>query len=330
VNPTVLLAAFFATAIEVIEMVAIVVGVGVARSWRASLLGASAGLIVLVALVAGLGTAVRDVPLTPVRLLVGALLLVFGLQWLRKGVLRVARDGWGVGHSAPDVDSADSGERGFDWTGFVLSFKGVSLEGLEVAVIVVAFGAAAGAVGSAVVGAAAAVLVLGALGDLPPGRPNPAAGATAVRRRNVDHLRHVLGRGRPWRGLARRPVGAPCPRGGLRRGGAGTAQVGPPLAARHQTSDSAAASNLQPVSVRDASMSSVLRGVRAFVMFWVDFVIGDDWTVAATVALALLGTWGLTRAGVIAWWLLPLAVLAITTVSLRRSVERELRHDQPG
>jgi len=166
VNPSVLLAAFFATAIEVIEMVAIVVGVGVARSWRASLVGASAGLVVLAVLVAVLGTAVRNVPLTPVRLVVGALLLVFGLQWLRKGVLRVARDGWGVGHTAPDVDSPDSGERGFDWTGFVLSFKGVSLEGLEVAVIVVAFGAAAGAVGSAVVGAAAAIIVLGALGGL--------------------------------------------------------------------------------------------------------------------------------------------------------------------
>lgn len=74
-------------------------------------------------------------------------------------------------------------------------------------------------------------------------------------------------------------------------------------------------------------MSSVLRGVRAFVMFWVEFIIGDDWTVAATVALALLGTWGLTYAEVVAWWLLPLAVLAVTTVSLRRTVERELRHD---
>ena len=103
-NPSVLLAAFFATAIEVIEMVAIVVGVGVARSWRASLVGASAGLVVLAVLVAALGTAVRNVPLTPVRLIVGALLLVFGLQWLRKGVLRVAHDGWGVGHTAPDFD----------------------------------------------------------------------------------------------------------------------------------------------------------------------------------------------------------------------------------
>ena len=165
-NLTVLLAAFLATAIEVIEMIAIVVGVGVARSWRASLVGAGAGLSMLVVLVAALGTAVRDVPLSPVRLVVGALLLVFGLQWLRKGVLRVARDGWGVGHNLADIDSADSAEHRFDWTGFVLSFKGVSLEGLEVAVIVVAFGAAAGAIGSAMVGAAAAIIVLGVIGGL--------------------------------------------------------------------------------------------------------------------------------------------------------------------
>jgi len=77
-------------------------------------------------------------------------------------------------------------------------------------------------------------------------------------------------------------------------------------------------------------MSSVLRGVRAFVMFWVDFIIGDDWTVAATVALALVGTGGLTRAGFVAWWLLPVAVLAVTAVSLRRAVGRELRQDRPS
>src|SRR3954470_19351891 len=163
-NGAVLTSTFFAAAIEVIEMVAIVVAVGVARSWRASLLGAAGGLLVLAVLVAALGTALRDVPLQPIRFVVGALLLVFGLQWLRKGVFRVARDGWAVGQGEEDVDESDLVPGAFDWTGFVLSFKGVSLEGLEVAVIVVAFGAAAHAIGSAVVGAAAAVVVLGLLG----------------------------------------------------------------------------------------------------------------------------------------------------------------------
>src|SRR4051794_6829144 len=142
-NGAVLTSTFFAAAIEVIEMVAIVVAVGVARSWRASLLGAAGGLVVLAVLVATLGTALRNVPLQPIRLVVGALLLVFGLQWLRKGLFRVARDGWAVGQGEEDVDDVDLPEGAFDWTGFVLSFKGVSLEGLEGAVIVVAFGAAA-------------------------------------------------------------------------------------------------------------------------------------------------------------------------------------------
>src|SRR5918911_1014758 len=161
-NAGVLVSTFLAATIEVIEMVAIVVAVGVTRSWRASLLGAVGGLVVLVVLVAVLGTALQDVPLKPVRLFVGALLLAFGSQWLRKGILRVSADGWAAGIGDEEVDE-DVGE-GFDWTGAVLSFKGVSLEGLEVAVIVVAFGAAADALGSATIGAMASVLVVGALG----------------------------------------------------------------------------------------------------------------------------------------------------------------------
>jgi uncharacterized membrane protein len=163
-DPPVLVSSFLAAAIEVIEMVAIVVAVGVERSWRAALLGAAGGLVVLVVLVAVLGTALRDVPLGPVRLVVGALLLVFGLQWLRKGVLRVSRDGWAVGVGQEDVEPGSGS--GFDWTGFVVAFKGVSLEGLEVAVIVIAFGAAADAIGSAATGAAGAVVVIGGLGLL--------------------------------------------------------------------------------------------------------------------------------------------------------------------
>jgi uncharacterized membrane protein len=164
VNVPVLATTFFAAAIEVIEMVAIVVAVGSTRSWRAALVGAAGGLAVLTVLVAGLGTALRSVPLAPIRLVVGALLLVFGLQWLRKGVLRIAAGGWAIGQGDEHVDDSDVPPDRFDWTGFVLSFKGVSLEGLEVAIIVVAVGGAAGALGSAVVGATAAVVVLAAVG----------------------------------------------------------------------------------------------------------------------------------------------------------------------
>jgi len=161
-NVSLLVSTFLAATIEVIEMVAIVVAVGVTRSWRAAALGAGAALVLLAVLIAALGTALQDVPLRPLRLVVGALLLPFGSQWLRKGILAVSRDGWTTGSGEEHVD--DDVPAGFDWKGFVLSFKGVSLEGLEVAVIVVAFGAASQAFGSAVIGAAASVVIVGALG----------------------------------------------------------------------------------------------------------------------------------------------------------------------
>jgi uncharacterized membrane protein len=102
------------------------------------------------------------VPLSPIRVVVGALLLTFGLQWVRKGVLSVARYGWTEGIGERQVEEGVGS--GFDWTGFVLAFRGVALEGLEVAVIVVAFGAADHAIGSAAIGAAASVVLVGALG----------------------------------------------------------------------------------------------------------------------------------------------------------------------
>jgi hypothetical protein len=68
---------------------------------------------------------------------------------------------------------------------------------------------------------------------------------------------------------------------------------------------------------------TVWRRIRAFLRFWVDFVIGDDWTVAAAIALALLVTWGLVQASVPAWWLLPIVVIAGTALSLRRTAANE-------
>src|SRR2546427_5756103 len=161
-NTTVLVSTFLAASIEVIEMVAIVIAVGATRQWRGALAGTLGGLVVLAVLIGGLGTALQQVPLSPIRVVVGALLLTFGLQWVRKGVRIVSRDGWTIGIGEQQVEEGVGD--GFDWTGFLLAFRGVSLEGLEVAVIVVAFGAADHAIASAAIGAAASVLLVGALG----------------------------------------------------------------------------------------------------------------------------------------------------------------------
>jgi uncharacterized membrane protein len=141
---------------------------GTARHWRSALIGVAAGLLLLAGIVAVLGPAISAVPLDDLRLLVGGVLLIFGLQWLRKAVLRAS------GHKAlHDEDalfrrelaaaqSASARRRGLvvDWYGFTVSFKSVVLEGLEVVFIVVTFGASAHDVPVAVVAALIAVLVV--------------------------------------------------------------------------------------------------------------------------------------------------------------------------
>jgi uncharacterized membrane protein len=156
---------FLAAAVEVIEMVIIVVGVGSVRGWRSTWLGAAAGLAVLAVLVVAFGPALTLVPIGVLRLVVGSLLLVFGLQWLRKGIGRVSVNGFrGMGARSSSADGISG--HGMDWTAFVLSFKGVLLEGLEIALIVVSFGAVAQALPTAVLGAAAAFLVIAGAGLL--------------------------------------------------------------------------------------------------------------------------------------------------------------------
>jgi uncharacterized membrane protein len=160
----VLITTYLASTVEAIEMVTIVLGVGVTRGWRSTLIGAGAGFAVLGVVVAALGLALSRIPIGPLRLVVGALLLVFGLQWFRKGVMRVAAHGLaGIGLHPEDEPPEWDGV-GFDWTAFVLAFKGVVLEGLEVAFIVVSFGANANQLGVAVIGGVAAVVVTGAVG----------------------------------------------------------------------------------------------------------------------------------------------------------------------
>jgi uncharacterized membrane protein len=159
----VLLTTFLASSVEAIEMVIIVLGVGAARGWRSALIGAAAGFGVLAVTIAVLNVALASVPIGPLRVVVGALLLLFGLQWYRKGVARVAARGL-AGMNEESVEEEDIPASGMDWVAFVLSFKGVLLEGLEIALIVVSFGLAAGQLGLSIIGAAAAVVVIGAAG----------------------------------------------------------------------------------------------------------------------------------------------------------------------
>ena len=174
---TVLVPVFAASAVESIEMVTIVVGVGVARQWRATLVGAISGFVVLGALVLGLRQALSAIPIDPVRIVIGALLLTFGLQWLRKGIRQIAAQGFLGGTEEEGVD-AEGTAPAFDWTAFVLSFKGVLLEGLEIAFIVVAFGAGAGSYTPALIGAGAALLLFGVAGILARGQLEKLPGRT--------------------------------------------------------------------------------------------------------------------------------------------------------
>ena len=175
---TLAVAVFLASAVESVEALTIIVAAGVSRGWRSALEGTAAALGVLIVLVGALGPAlVHLVPIAALRTVVGTLLLVFGLQWLRKAVLRAV--GLKAKHDEDaifrqHVDSLSAGDQpgmpgagtrpGRDATGFVVAFKGAFLEGLEVAIIVLGLGGGDHQLGLASAAAGAAILVVAAVG----------------------------------------------------------------------------------------------------------------------------------------------------------------------
>ena len=168
---TAIVAAFLASLVEFVEALTIVLAVGTTRGWRSALFGAGSGTAVLLLLTLIFGPALQRVPLSSLQLVVGILLLLFGMRWLRKAMLRAAgvialhdeaaiyaRE---VAELATDVRSR-SGRRAIDRLGFATSAKAVILEGLEVIFIVIATGAG-GQLAPAALGAAlAGVFVIGA------------------------------------------------------------------------------------------------------------------------------------------------------------------------
>src|SRR6188472_3106149 len=154
-----------------VEALTIVLGVGVVRGWRAPLTGVAVATAALAVLVAVLGSALQQIPIDSLRLVVGALLLVFGLQWLRKAILRASGykalhdEDEAFAHETAEARAAQSERRaGLDWYAFTIAFKGVLLEGLEVAFIVLTFGSAQGSIPLAALGAGVAVVLVAAVG----------------------------------------------------------------------------------------------------------------------------------------------------------------------
>ena len=165
------LASFLASSVEMVEALTIVLAIGVTRGWRSSLVGVVAALLALAVAVAVLGPALAFVPIDALRLVVGTILLIFGLQWLRKAILRAS--GYKAMHDEAAIYQSEMREAknvqtvvraGLDWYSFTVCFKGVFLEGLEVIFIVLTFGSTQGSIPLAALGAAAAVVLVGVVG----------------------------------------------------------------------------------------------------------------------------------------------------------------------
>jgi Ca2+/H+ antiporter, TMEM165/GDT1 family len=163
-------ASFAASFVEAVEALTIVLAVGLARGWRPALTGAAAALAALALIVAALGPLLGVVPLHVLQFVVGVLLLLFGLRWLRKAILRAIGvvalhdEDAAFQRETRELAEAERRANGFDWIAGAAAFKAVLLEGIEVVFIVIAVGAARGLLGVASAGALAACLAVAAIG----------------------------------------------------------------------------------------------------------------------------------------------------------------------
>ncbi len=165
-------AVFLACIVEAVEALTILLAAGTTRGWRSALIGGAAAVVTLAVIVVLLGPAISAIPISYLRLFVGGLLLVFGVGWLRKAIMRAS--GLKALHDEDKIyaeklaaaRAAATEKRAFvgDWYAFTLSFKGVLLEGLEVVFIVLTFGTNQHDVPLAALAAGSAVLLIAGLG----------------------------------------------------------------------------------------------------------------------------------------------------------------------
>ncbi len=346
---------FLACIVEAVEATTIVLAAGSTRHWRSAVLGVLAGLAVLVVAIAIAGPAISLLPLGVLRLVVGGLLLVFGLQWMRKSILRAS--GYKALHDetaiyekevaaiALAVTESRGGVK--DWYAFTLSFKGVVLEGLEVVFIVLTFGTnqknlpvAAFAAGVAVV----IVVILGAAvrGPLARVPENTLKFVVGIMLTSFGIFWGAEGAGAVWPGadtslLVIAPVVAVVAlalAAGMRRyrlSRAAVSQPSPvPGSGPVQVSVSAADADLTDGALDDAAEAvpspapqtkrALTTRLQSFGLFWYGFIVGDDWQVAAGIGLGLLATFLASQATSLAWLVMPVVVALLLPYGIRRAM----------
>jgi uncharacterized membrane protein len=303
---TLLVSVFLASAVEAVEALTVVLAVGSTRSWESSLLGAAAALVALGALVAVFGRALVEVPIDVLRTFVGGFLLLFGLQWLRKAILRAAGvlaihdEELAYRRETEAARAAGTAGPGIDNYSLAISFKAVLLEGLEVALIVITFGASQHRVGLAALAAGASIVAVAALGF---------ALRTPLARVPENALKLTVGVsltafGTFW---SAEGVGVQWP------GGEGSL---PALIALALASSLLLATSLR----RRSAVEKDRRGAQARLGplgAALSFFVGDDLLVAAG-AIAALALTALLATGSSAWYAMPVAMLALLWLSVVR------------
>ncbi|MCL2463947.1 MAG: TMEM165/GDT1 family protein [Micrococcales bacterium] len=344
------IAVFLACVVEAVEATTIVVAAGATRNWRSAFTGAVCAVIVLAILVSVLGPAIMRLPLAVLRIVVGSLLLVFGLQWIHKAVLRAS--GRKALHDedvlyAQHVAEASGGEVRSrfgisDWYAFTLAFKGVLLEGLEVVFIVLTFATNQGNLPMAVLAAAAAIVLVVTLGAVVRGPlarvpENTLKFIVGVMLTSFGAFWSGEGVGAHWPGSdaallviapavavycvaltwALRRTRRPAP-------AAVAAQVPAPgvSASDVPASDVPAPDAAGPAGPQGPPQPAKKRGhLAAFGMFWYDFIIGDDWQIAAGVVLVLV-VMALVHAWALSWLVAVVGLVILIPYGALRAARR--------
>ena len=313
---------------EAVEAVTIVLAAGTARDWKSALRGVFAGLVTLAVIIAIFGPAISHLPISFLRVVVGGLLLVFGLTWLRKAILRSG--GFKALHDEEKIfqeeleaarAAAKLTRHGVaDWYAFTLSYKGVLLEGLEVVFIVLTFGTIAHKVGLASIAAIAAVMIVCAAGfalraplaKVPENTLKFAVGILLTSFGIFWGAEGSAGSGSKWPGDNWAVLSLIA---GVGAFALLIVYILKSLHRKKRVVKPAVSPTVKHVKVR----SKAIQLTKSFLDFWIDFIVGDDWRIAVGVVIGFVITASISVSA-LTWAIIPIFVAASLSYSLSRAI----------